>query len=96
MRFTPGNVVKHKSGVGPTMVVAAIDPDGIACTWVARDGQFKTHIFSATSLLSCGDDPFNSPVPKLQGRCVIRRVGSKQGTSDKSKIRKRRPNEGSG
>ena len=91
MRFTPGNVVKHKSGVGPTMVVAAIDLDGIACTWVARDGQFKTHTFSATSLLSCGADPFSSPIPKSHGRGTIRRTGSKQTPGSKLKIRKSRP-----
>jgi|RhiMetdeSRZDD1v2_1073273.scaffolds.fasta_scaffold28678_1 uncharacterized protein YodC (DUF2158 family) len=91
MRFAPGNVVKHISGVGPTMVVAAIDPDGIACTWVARDGQFKTHIFSAASLLPCGDDPFSTPGPKLQSRNSVRRTGSKQIAVSKLKLRKHRP-----
>ena len=77
MRFAPGNIVKHKSGIGPTMVVAAIDPEGIACTWVTREGHFKTHVFSPASLLSCGDDLLSSPRPKLQSRCVVRRTGSK-------------------
>jgi len=89
MPFAPGNVVKHKSGVGPTMVVAAIDPDGIACTWVARDGPFKTHIFSSASLLSCNDDPFSSLGPKLQNSCRIRRTGSNQNAGSKLKLRKR-------
>jgi uncharacterized protein YodC (DUF2158 family) len=79
--------VKHKSGVGPRMVVAAVDPEGIACTWIARDGQFKTHFFSAGSLLSCEDDPFSSSSPKLQKSCGLRRTGSKRTAGSKLKIR---------
>ena len=60
MNFVTGDKVEHKSGAGPAMIVVAIDPEGIACTWLAQDGRYKTHIFAATSLQPHVNGPLGS------------------------------------
>ena len=49
MTFTPGDVVRLKSG-GPKMTVLESDGEQVQCKWFDRNGKLHTENFSAALL----------------------------------------------